>query len=405
MMRKKLFPAAPLALAAVLMISGCSRIRVGGGPGGNGSNGQLGGSAGAETPTPLPPLPTREVAAIQSIASDGALALNLPPVALAFDTTGRIATVNVQPGQPVKVGAVLATLDDEALRDALAQATEQLNLTEAQIRNTAASVPARQSDIDSAQAALNQAWLAYKDIKAGPTAATVEQALRSWNAAKDSLYSAQIARDSQCGFRKDSHDCKSQEANVGNAYENERRAYSQYLEAQKPATDATVSQSYANVASAQARLKQLTDPAPTTDESKKLAQVQDDNAKTAVDRAQRSLAKAKLLSPCDCTVQDVSAAVGANAGGVAMTLLQTKSIVFKTNNLSERDLGSIQIGNAAKVRLKPYDKDFPAKVTAILPQSSGVQGNVAIFTVVVQLDPAPEQLLPGMTGQVEISVK
>ena len=402
MNQKSLHGILTLSIIAILLTAGCNRL----GPGGQAQRGGSGATApGIDTPTPLPPLPTREVTAIQRIAADGALALNLPPVSLAFETTGRITSVRAQPGQQVKTGDVLATVDDQALLDALAQAKEQLNLTEAQIRNTTAGTPSRRADITSAQAGLNQAWLAYNEQKNGPTASTIELALRSWNAAKDSLYSAQITRDAQCGHGVDSHDCKSQQANVGNAYENERRAYQQYLDSQKPATASVLSQSYANVASAQARLQALTEPAPVTDESKQLARVQDDNAKATVDRAQKNIVKAKLLSPCDCTVQDVSAAVGANANGVAMTLLPTSSIVFKTNNLSERDLGSIRVGNGARVRLKPYDKDFSARVTAILPQSSGVQGNVAIFTVVLQLEPAPEELLPGMTGQAEITVK
>ena len=393
------------AISAMLLIAACNNIG-GRGPGGTGQRGGNGATApGIDTPTPLPPLPTREVAAVQSIAADGALALNLPVVALAFETTGRITAVNALPGQRVQAGDVLGTLDDQALQDALAQAREQLSLTEAQIRNTAAGTAVRQSDVDSAQAALNQSWLAYQEVKSGPTASSVELSLRSWNAARNSLYSSQISRDAECGRNENSAGCKSQNASVGSSYENERRSYQQYLDAQKPGTSAQLSQSYANVASAQARLKQLTDPAPVTDESKKLAQVQFDNAKSNVERAQRNLAKARLLSPCNCTVQDVTAAAGASAGGVAVTLLQSNSIVFKTNNLSERDLGSIKVGSAARIRLKPYEKDFAAKVISILPQSTGVQGNVAIFTVVLQLEPATEELLPGMTGQAEIAVR
>jgi hypothetical protein len=43
-------------------------------------------------------------------------------------------------------------------------------------------------------------------------------------------------------------------------------------------------------------------------------------------------------------------------------------------------------------------------VRAILPQSSGTQGSNALFTVIVELDPAGEALLPGMLGEAEIEV-
>jgi multidrug efflux pump subunit AcrA (membrane-fusion protein) len=386
-------------IAGALALSACS-VQLNGAP--NGAR-----PAGIETPTPLPPLPTRVVDATQSVAADGVLALSIPPIAAAFETSGKVLTVNATAGQKVKKGDVLATLDDTTLKDTLTQATEQFNLVQARQAQTAAPTSSRQSEIDSARASLNSAWQAYNDVKNGPTASNVELALRNWNQAKNQLYSAQISRDASCGSSGvGSAQCKSQEANVGSAYEGERRAYQQYLDAQKAPTQQQLTQSYAQVAQAQASLDRLLTPISQTVEQQKVSELELAQAKSSVERAQRNLDKAKLISPCDCTVQDVNIAVGSVAGASpAMTLVQVNSVVFRTNNLTERDLAQIKIGSPAQVRLKPFDTTFKGKVSAILPQASGVQGTNALFTVVVALDPAKEELLPGMTGQAEISVK
>lgn len=65
------------------------------------------------------------------------MALALPVLPLAFETVARVAAVNVEVGQLVKRGQLLATLDDSTLREALVDAQLNQDLTEAQIRQQA----------------------------------------------------------------------------------------------------------------------------------------------------------------------------------------------------------------------------------------------------------------------------
>jgi multidrug resistance efflux pump len=402
-------------------------------------------------------VPTRIINAVTTIPAEGTLALTTPIINLSFETSGKVAQLNVKPGQRVAKGDVLALLDEQTLKDALDQAREQLRLTEAQIKEAAVGTPVRKSDIDSAQASLNTArtrlteaqrgaaktdidqakallsvaQMKLDQVKAGATASEKEAALRSWNTSKNSLWSAQLSRDANCARDQNTVQCKSSQAQVGNAFESERAAYAKYQETLQPPTtdkvraaeaDVSSAQSrlntllnqnspeklasyYADVISAEARLKQLTESQPVTDEKKKVTEIQLDNARSSVERAERNLAKAKLISPCDCIVQDVNVVVGSNASATAVTLVDTGSVVFKTSNISERDLASVKVGNVATVRLKAYDKNFNGKVSAILPQSSGMQGTTAIFTVLIKLDDAKEDLFPGMTGQAQIQLR
>lgn len=409
--------------------------------------------AAAADGTPIA-VPTRLINAVTTIPADGTLALTTPLINLAFDTSGKVASINVKPGQKVTRGDVIATLDEQALKDSLDQAREQLALTEAQIKESAVGTAVRKSDLDSAKASVTTAYARLAEAKKGAATTDIEQAkallevsqgklrqaklgateaereaaLRSWNNSKNSLWSAQLSRDANCARDNNTVQCKSNQAQVGSAFENERAAYAKYQDTLKPPAAETVraaeaevasaqsrlntllSQNspeklasyYADVTSAEARLKQLTEPAPVTDEKKKVVEIQLTNSRASVERAERNLAKAKLVAPCDCIVQDVNVVVGGNASGTAVTLVDTNSVVFKTTNVSERDLASIKVGNNATVRLKAYDKNFAGKVSAILPQSSGVQGTTAIFTVLIKLDSAKEDLLPGMTGQAQI---
>ena len=379
------------ALVSTLILSACSLF--GGGPTEAGP-GQV-----AATPAPPTPLPTRAVAARSSVSADGVLALASPVLPLTFETSARVAAVNVETGQKVQRGQVLATLDDSALRDALADAQMTLDLTEAQIRQQANTT--RKEDIDAAKAALNAAGQQYSVIKRGATASDIEQARLAWEAAKSQYLAAQTDRDLACGHGTDSPDCKQQEASYGNAYESERSAYDRYQELLKPVTQDKLTQAYASVVSAQTRVQAL--QAPTSTEQRNLALAQYNQAKSAVARANNNLSKAQLRSPCDCVVQEVNIAKGNLPTGAAFTLVNLNGIQFKTTNLSERDVAAIQAGNKASVRLKAFERAFVGQVSTVLAQSSGSQGGSALFTVLITLDSTPTQLLPGMTGQAEIA--
>jgi len=356
------------------------------------------------------PLPTAALVSRATVAVDGALALALPATQLGFETSGRVIEVNVVPGARVKKGAVLARLDDIGLQDALTQAREQLALVVARQAQAAAPATARASDVDSARASLNAAYAAYSELTKRPTEGGVEQALRAWNQAKNQLWSAQVSRDSACGVSREIPVCRTSEASAGSAFEAERAAYQRYVDAQRGASAQELAQAYSSIASADARVKQLTVPISQTVEQRQLAETELIQAKSTVARAERNLSKAILLSPCACTVQDVTIATGSAASSApAFVLAQTSALVFRSSNLSERDLAAIRIGAAATLRLKPFDRTFTGRVSAILPQASGTQGNAAIFTVVIDVDPPDAlldgELLPGMTGQAEITAR
>jgi multidrug resistance efflux pump len=375
---------------------------------GAGRNRRATAEAAATAGTPLPaqaaaaaatPLPARVVVANTTVTVDGVLALGGPLISMSFSGSGKVAAVHISAGQSVKKGELLAELDGTALNTALQQAQEQLVLKQAQINGSLA--PSAKTDLDTAKASLASAYAAYAELKKGPAANDVEQALRSWNQAKNSLYSSQLNRDSLCVKDKTGGKCQQAEYGVKSAEINERAAYQKYVDAQAPTAQSELTQSWSGVLQAQASLAKLQNN--VSDEDKKVYDLQLASAQKAVERAQRNLAKTKLISPCDCKVQEVSLSVGGAGGTVA--LLDVAQLQFQTTNLNERDVVSLQDGQAAMIRLKAFDKVFTGKVGSVLPVSSGQLSGVALYTAIVTIDPADAELLPGMTGQAEIALQ
>ncbi len=403
-LRKVLMPLATMvALLAALMSCTSTTPAVDAGATGGGRNpggGQGGGrNTGGNQTTDATAVPTGAIVSVPIIAVDGVLTLASPPATASFETSGRVIAVNVRPGMSVKTGDVLAMLDGTALSLTLQLAQEKLALQQAQIAKSLA--PALGTDLDTARASLASAHASYNIARQSATALDIDSALRSWNQAKNTLYNTQLNRDSVCATNKGGK-CDVAELGVKSAEVSERAAHDKYLVIQQPPTQDKLTQSWSGVVQAQTALAKL--EASATTEQKKIYDLQLAQATLAVQRAQRDLAKLKLLSPCDCRVQAVTLALGGTETG-SVTLLEPSQLQFQTTNLSERDVINVRPGMKAVIRLKAVVQPIPAKVGVILPISSGAQGTTALFTTLITPDVADPALLPGMTGQAEIATK
>jgi multidrug resistance efflux pump len=374
---------------------------------------QIGSGGTPVLPERATALPTRAVQAEGSVTVDGSLAASAPGVTVGFKAAGRVTAVRVSAGQAVKRGEVMAELDATTLRESLALAEERLTLQRANIDNSLR--PASETDLKSAQASLSSAYAAYNELKKGSKSNGVEQALRSLNQSKNSLYQTQLSRDLVCrivpGVSTDEYvarvkhinrECRDADLNVEVAELRLRNAEQNYRDSQKPATQVDLSRAWSNVVQAQANVAKL--KRGVSVEQKAVYAIQLKQAEVAVARAQRALKDAQLLSPCDCVVQTVTLSVGALASGGGVALLDTSALQFRTSNLSERDVVALSSGQRVIVRLKAFDQTIDGNVAAILPQSSGQLSGAALYTALIALDANELNLLPGMTGQAEIDV-
>jgi HlyD family secretion protein len=289
---------------------------------------------------------------------------------LTFKTSGKLAELDVQPGDRVKKGQVLAKLDTTDLQTALEQAKANLAQAQANLAkvqagataeqrnaakvavdnartaaanaqanvatakaNAAQSIAAAQGNVrtaqlnvqaaqDALQAAQDQqarglaadqvaVQNAEKNLEAAKAAAAADLPIQQQNLekAKDSLWSAQINRDAICG-RSKGPDCQAANANVAAAETAVTQAAAQVAQSQQ--------QDQQQIAQAQAQLDQAR--AQLENDKAKLAaavtsaQNQLKQAQAALANAQTSVAQAQAQATA--TVQNAQAQADQAAGAL-----------------------------------------------------------------------------------------
>lgn len=219
-------------------------------------------------------------------------------VDLGFRTSGVLTEVSVDVGDWVEAGDVLARLDDSDAQAQVTQAEINLRLAELQLAElTGSGSEAAEVDpaaLASAQAQVTQAEMDLADakenldlVKSGPTEAqlataeatlktaeenyeellarpdteAVRQAELQLSQARNSLWSAQVSRDSTCGAsaRGDApkSSCETANASVANAEIAVQLAEISYQQAQTPATAAEITNAAATVQRAEEDLDEL----------------------------------------------------------------------------------------------------------------------------------------------------
>lgn len=360
------------------------------------------GAAQQAQATPSTASSAQRAAATTTLSVDGVLTLGVPAVSLSFAQSAKVAAVNVVAGQSVKRGDVLATVDDTALQDAVADAEMALKQVQASIAKQ--NAPPTKTETAAAQAALSAASASYAATKAGATQSEIENARRSWESAWNSYLAAQVTRDVHCGTSAGTQtiDCQQNEAQYGSAYEVMLSAKASYDAILQPVSQNALTQAYSSVSSAKASLDALN--AGVSETEKNVSQVQLEQAQTALDRAKTALAEATLVSPCDCIVQNLNVVKGVVPSETAFTLVNLQDLQFKTTNLIESDLVNVKVGATVSIRLRAIEQPLTGKVAAILAQSAGTTSGTALYTVLIDVDATNVTLLPGMTGSAEITM-
>ena len=134
------------------------------------------------------------------------------------------------------------------------------------------------------------------------------------------------------------------------------------------------------------------------------AQAEADRAQALLDSAKATLAtQSALVAPFDGTIVsvDISPAETVVPGRVTISMGDLSKLQVETKDLSERDVPRVQVGQTARVFIKPLNQEFSGKVTDISRISSTVGGDV-VFKVTIDLDQQPQDLLWGMSADVMI---
>jgi HlyD family secretion protein len=347
-----------------------------------------------------------------TIGATGTVRSNQTAV-LTWQTSGTIGDVKVNPGDQVKTGEVLASLilpplTQSNLETALVTAQENLaELTSPEaIANAKLAVTTAETNVTNTQTALNN-QLYWKNE------ALIQSYYANFVIAKDSLDKAQEAYDSlNVGeYINNAYEANAYQRlyNAKQVYDNAKYYYSLY--SQKPTqrqmdeAQANVDLAKATLANAQAYLTVL-NGGEMPAEAAGTALLKFKQAQMAVQNAQVNLDTANLTAPFGGTITEVSGLVGDQVAlGVKAFRLDDLSEMKVDVQVSEVDINNVQIGQPVSLTFDAVSgKTYTGKVVEVAQAGDPVQGAVN-FTVTVQLTNPDENVKPGMTAAVTITVK
>ncbi len=371
---------------------------------------------------------------------------------LSFGATGKLADLRVRAGQHVEEGATLARLDPAPLEERVVTAQTELELARARLAKlqagpTTADMAAAQGDLASALARLDtlargpndgelaaaRAELAAAEATlaqlSSPDAAALQNAQYTLETARNSLWSAQVARDAACGG-PDVISCDLNQAAVGNADVAVRKAEEDLARIQAGPNPEEVRVAEANVERARGRLAQASQQ--TGENDLRAAQLAHEQAQARLDelnagpnavdlhqaqatvqaaeqtlsRAQADLAAATLVAPYDGVVLEVNASEGetVTAGAPVLRLTDPTQVEAEVT-VVEEDFPLVKVGQQVDLF---FDAMPAAAVTGhverIVPQRSATAAT-PVYPVYIALDNAGPELAPGMTVDASVMIE
>ncbi|OIQ76732.1 macrolide export protein MacA [mine drainage metagenome] len=372
---------------------------------------------------------TSSVAASGKVTSPG-------DIGLVFPNNGTVTSVNVQVGQKVKRGQLLATIDSTAATNALAQA--QLSY-----RKSLLSVTSAAENVATAEANLATAkTTAQSNLDAANQSLASTQAILASNASQyqltmDQAQSAVVTAQQNFDIWNNNYQlsiplCSVDTPPTGcsswvSAYNNLQSAQRSYDSAvvtnkanilrdaqtlQSAQTAVTNAQTSTAVTSAEAALKSAQDayaalkPGTTSATSETDSQV----AQLQVQVAQKNLAATRLVAPAAGTVAAVAGKVGdmsssTSAGGINGFIILTDVSAFQVQaGFSEADSAKVRTNARAAFTFDALP-NATAEGTVISIAPLPVTANsVNTYTVTFALNSSVSGLKPGMTANATLIV-
>ena len=322
---------------------------------------------------------------------------------LLFGTSGTVTQVNVQVGDHVKKGDVLAKLDTSNLQLQIAQQQQSLLSQQAAYSMTLQPDP---NAVKAAQLALNSAADAYNLAQQKYTVNQTAQVTVACNNLDNAKQSYDDAVTAYNNYISNWHvqvngtsEISPQKARLDSA----KAAYDQVLAscnlAKSNAGDnSSVQSAYAQLQQAKANLDNLVSPSANTIA---LAKIQLDQANTALAQAQRQLANAQIVAPFDGVITTVNAEVGANGNGA--TIVEADDTSLNVGVLvDETQIGQVKQGQMVQVTFDGLPgTTITGTVGSINPAGTVSQG-VVNYLVNVDLQPTTAALKLDMSANTRI---
>ncbi len=333
-------------------------------------------------------------------------------VSLAFSMPGTVASINVEEGDHVLKGQLLATLDKQAVMDGLLLAQGRLDAQRIVLRWL--TDKPRQADLNVAQAILNLAQARLKEANSGPSQQQVQIAALNVEVAKNQLWQAQLQRDITDSTRKDlqsnprtypsainlpSDTVLNASIDAADYNIKVQQALLAATQAQS-GNAASIATAQGQIVAAQNALDRLKEGGDQDDIAQAQALIR--SAQAAVDQSRSTLALTQLVAPFDGVVARVNLKRGAPVlVGPAIVLLDT-SRFYLDLLVDEVDIGQISEGQLTWLTFDALPGvTLNGAVTRISSVASNRGGSVA-YTVRVEFDPAGQPLRSAMSATATI---
>jgi multidrug efflux pump subunit AcrA (membrane-fusion protein) len=350
-----------------------------------------------------PPVAPVERGDVQKTVTAPGKLVNTGEVVLSMGASGRLAELNVRPGDRVKAGDALAAIDTTSLELEVAGAEQAYLKQQLTYSSTVQPDPKK---VAAAQAALSSADAAYQAARQKLERGQDQITVSCFNVGA-SESAMQAARDAYDAVKVDFQDRhyqvvqqrKAMLETTTNIYEAELAQCN--LAKNSAGDESGVQSALAQVMEARKKLNELTSPSDVTVLA---ARADLEQARLAVEEARRQLAGAILTAPFDGVVLEVKAVLGdpvsANAG---LILLADTSAVEIEATVIEEDYPLVQAGQPVELYfdVRP-DAAVTGRVDRIVPQRT--EDNRPLYPVYVAPDGLPEGLLPGMTVDASIVI-
>ncbi len=332
----------------------------------------------------------------------------LQSATLVWETGGRIDAINVKIGDKVTAGDELASLAQSSLSPSIISAEAELVTAQRNLDDL------RNSDLAKAQAqqALAQAQQAYdkalgnrlfNNRNRSTNQDQVDQASAAVILAKDKVDKAEEYYNKFSERPDDDPQKAAALDSLANARQNLDQAQKNLNYYLDVPDSVEVALADADIAVAKAKLEDA------TREWNRLKDGPDPQdiaaAEARVASIQATLDMAKLTSPFNGTITEIGSMIGdlVNAGTVSFRIDNINQLLVDVN-VPEVDINSLKPGQTATLSFDAIpNKEYSGKVVEVAKVGDTL-GGVVNFKVTLQLLNPDEQVLPGMTAAVNITV-
>ena len=324
---------------------------------------------------------------------------------LSFGTSGTVTQVKVAPGDQVKQGDVLASLDTTDVELKVTQAEQAYLIQQLTYSNTVQPDPAQvavaQASYNSALAAYNAAQQAYNN-----QAVQLTVQCSQLTTAQNNLDMAQTAYDRLASDAQAKNYLSSDWGpyqSVVNNLTNAQSAYDQALAScdvsRLNLNDSSLRSARAQLQSAKSSLDNLISP---RSETLTTATAQLEQARLSLEQARNNLDKATLVAPFDGVITAVNIQAGDASGSGAAIEIADVSKLHVDVLVDETEIATVKPGQQVDITLDAMTGiTLTGQVARIDPAGTVSQG-VVNYNVRVDLDLSPAPLRLDMTANATI---